>query len=142
MYDFPLAEKNHNQNLLAGAGHQGLTNTFKTATKGQPKLVTVVKCQDCPTVCLDMDILRLHKFLHLNLIYLKCAVCGFVFGTPSALKRHMFMQHGTLLQPTNLEDSVLAMEERVALTSKVQSAMATGDQDEVKDEAKNQGQNQ
>ena len=102
--------------------------------------MTVVKCQDCPTVCHDLDVLRLHKFLHLNLIYLKCTVCAFVFGTPSTLKRHMFMLHGILLQPMDLEDSVLAMEDRVALTSKVQAAMATGDQDEVNDQVTNQGQ--
>ena len=83
-------------------------------------------------VCLDMDILRLHKFLHLDLIYLKCAACHFVFGTPSALKRHMFLQHGTLLQTSHLEESVLAMDDRVALTSKVQAAMSNGDQEEVK----------
>ena len=82
-------------------------------------------------VCLDLDILRLHKFLHLDLVYLKCAACRFVFGTPSALKRHMFLQHGTLLQTADMEESVLAMDERVALTSKVQTAMSTGDQDEV-----------
>ena len=82
-------------------------------------------------VCLDMDVLRLHKFLHLDLVYLKCADCSFVFGTPSALKRHMFLQHGTLLQTYHLEESVLAMDDRVALTSKVQTATSTGDQDEV-----------
>ena len=98
--------------------------------------MTVVKWLDCPTVCLDMDVLRLHKFLHLDLIYLRCAVCGFVFGTPSTLKRHMFMLHGILLQPAGLEDSVLAIEDRVALTSKVQAAMTTGDQDEVNDKSR------
>ena len=82
-------------------------------------------------VCLDMDVLRLHKFLHLDLVYLKCAACRFVFGTPSALKRHMFLQHGALLQTLNLEESVLAMDDRVALTSKVQTAMSDGHQDEV-----------
>ena len=83
-------------------------------------------------VCLDMDILRLHKFLHLDLIYLKCPACCFVFGTPSALKRHMFLQHGTFQQTMDLlEESVLAMDDRVALTSKVQTAMSTGDPDEV-----------
>ena len=117
-------------------GDNDALSTFQTATRGRPTLVTVVKCQDCPTVCLDLDILRLHKFLHLDLIYLKCANCDLVFGTPSALKRHMFMLHGILIKPSDLEDSVLAMEDRVALTSKVQAAMATGDQDEVNDQMK------
>ena len=124
---------------MAPLGGSDISFASQAATRGRPKLVTVVKCQDCPTVCLDMDVLRLHKFLHLDLIYLKCAVCGFVFGTPSTLKRHMFMLHGILLQPAGLEDSVLTMEDRVALTSKVQAAMATGDQDEVKYQVANQG---
>merc|ERR1719369_1344711 len=57
------------------------------------KEVTVVKCQECPMVCLDMDVLRVHKFLHQDLTYLQCPACSLVFGPPSQLKRHVFLQH-------------------------------------------------
>ena len=131
-HHFPALEtKNHDQ--LSGALHKS-----RPSTAGRPELVTVVKCQDCPTVCLDLDFLRIHKFLHLDLIYLRCSLCGFVFGTPSALKRHIFMQHEILVQPSSLKYSVLSMSGRVALTSKVQTAMASEDPDQVNGQVTNQ----
>ena len=133
-HHFPALEtKKDNHDQLSGAQHQS-----QPSTAGRPELVTVVKCQDCPTVCLDLDFLRIHKFLHLDLIYLRCSLCGFVFGTPSALKRHIFMQHEILVQPSSLKYSVLSMSGRVALTSKVQTAMASEDPDQVNGQVTNQ----
>ena len=82
-------------------------------------------------VCLDMDVLKLHKLLHLDLVYLKCALCNFVFGTPSSLKRHFFMQHGIVHPPVDLEHSVLSIEERVALTERISAAMTSRNPDQV-----------
>ena len=100
-------------------------------SRGRPKQVTVVKCQECPAVCLDMDVLRVHKFLHQPLAYLRCPDCRLVFGTPSSLRRHLFLRHNALLPAEALANTVLGIRERVDLTTKVQEALETGDPEQL-----------
>ena len=48
--------------------------------------VTVVKCQDCPTVCIDMDAMRVHKLIHLDITYLRCSAPPLL---PAPLQLHL-----------------------------------------------------
>lgn len=112
---------------------QKASQNVAAAARGRPKknLVTVVKCQECPTVCLDMDVLRVHKFLHQDLTYLKCPSCLMTFGSPNQLKRHVFLEHHNILETADLHTCVLSIQERVNMTTQVQEAMTIGDPEKI-----------
>jgi len=130
----------HNSTVNTALHNTKVTRTLQKArqsvaaeARGRHKknLVTVVKCQECPTVCLDMDVLRVHKFLHQDLTYLKCPSCLMTFGSPNQLKRHVFLEHHNILETADLHTCVLSIQERVNMTTQVQEAITIGDPEKI-----------
>jgi len=106
-----------------------VSSSKKVESTNSNSQLSVYKCKDCPTVCLDRMVLQVHKLLHQELTYFYCSQCEFVFGLPSKLKKHFFLEHGGILN--NDLEQVLDTESRVEVTYKVQKVIANSDPNKV-----------
>lgn len=79
-------------------------------------------CKDCSKVYQNKDLLDIHSLLHLDLTYFQCSDCPLLFGLPSKLKRHMFLDHGKLVGSEG--DYVVDMANRVKISNTIQVYVA------------------
>ena len=73
-------------------------------------------CRYCPTISSDTIALHIHSLLHKELILFLCPFhgCTQLFGVPSKLKRHYFLDHEIVLATE--EHCVVSLDTRVNLT--------------------------
>lgn len=81
--------------------------------------VHLLKCRHCPTTTFDSSVLQLHSLLHKDLVLFQCPwpQCSELFGVPSKLKRHHFLDHEMVL--SSEEDCMVNMRSRVNITRKM-----------------------
>ena len=63
----------------------------------------VMTCRLCPTTSFDPIALNIHSLLHKDLVLFLCPYprCSQVYGLPSKLKRHYFLDHEMVLATTD-----------------------------------------
>jgi len=82
-------------------------------------------CSKCHINFPDFTGFQMHNLLHQHLVLFHCPVakCGLLFGVPSKLKRHYFLDHGTVL--TSEDHLVLSHSARVKITRKIHQMIAS-----------------
>jgi len=81
--------------------------------------VHLLKCRHCPTTTFDSSVLQVHSLLHKDLVLFQCPWphCTQLFGVPSKLKRHHFLDHEMVL--SSEENCLVNMRSRVNITRKM-----------------------
>ena len=72
----------------------------QTPVKARSEMLT---CRLCPTTSFDPIALKIHSLLHKDLVLFLCPYpkCSQVYGLPSKLKRHYFLDHEMVLATTD-----------------------------------------
>ena len=85
--------------------------TYKKVPESQ-----MLSCRHCPTTTFDSMALHLHSLLHKELVLFLCpwTHCTDIFGVPSKLKRHHFLDHEVVL--SSEESCRVSLPTRVNLT--------------------------